>query len=196
MSMRRTKARTAVTAVATAAGLVLTLGACGIGDDDPSEPEKSASAEGAEDGGSGGGEQSTSEGDDQVLAQVKSGDIALTIRSARREEGGFVTVTGTVTNNGSGVWTGIEWKSDETELSLKNPASMAAARLVDKAGKKRYYILRDTEGRCLCTAFKGGLNSGESESWYTQFPAPPKGNDEVDFQIADMPPATITLSEG
>ncbi len=38
-------------------------------------------------------------------------------------------------------------------------------------------------------------SAGETTNWYTQFPAPPKGHDTVDFQIADMPPATVTLSQ-
>jgi hypothetical protein len=73
---------------------------------------------------------------------------------------------------------------------------MAGAKLVDKQGRKRYYILRDTEGRCLCTKFTLGVEGGKTADWYAQFPAPPEGHDEVDFQIADMPPATITISEG
>jgi hypothetical protein len=197
MKIRRTmKARSAMTAVAVTTGLALAVAGCsGGGDDEPDS--KSSSEPSDEKQGGDGGEDSGSDGDDDVLAQVKGGkDITLTVTSARRDEGGFVSVTGTVTNGGGGLWTGIEWKSDEAELAMKNPNSVAAAKLVDKAGKKRYYILRDTEGRCLCTTFKGGLQSNASATWYAQFPAPPKGNDKVDFEIADMPPASITISEG
>ncbi|MGW7349798.1 hypothetical protein [Streptomyces sp. NPDC054784] len=198
MNMRRTmKARGALTAaVAVTTGLVLTVAGCsGGGDDEPDSKDSSAPA-GSDEQDDGGNDDSDS-GSDEVLAQVKGGkDITLTIKSATRDDGGFVSVTGTVTNGGGGLWTGIEWKSDEAELAMKNPNSVAAAKLVDKSGKKRYYILRDTEGRCLCTTFKGGLQSNASASWYAQFPAPPKGNDKVDFEIADMPPASITISEG
>lgn len=197
MDIRRTmKARSAMTVAAVTTGLALTVAGCSGGDGDD-EPDSKSSSAPSDDNGDGGQGDDSEPDDDKVLAEVKGGkDITLTINSASREDGGFVSVTGSVTNSGGGLWTGIEWKSDEAELSMKNPNSMAAAKLVDKAGKKRYFILRDTEGRCLCTTFKGGLQSNKSATWYAQFPAPPKGNTKVDFQIADMPPASITISEG
>jgi hypothetical protein len=193
MSMRRTKTRGATAAAALAGVLVLALSGCGGGDDDP-EPEKSSAAASSGQQSGGGGDDSDA---DSPLAQVRGGDLTLTLTSAVRDSGGFVTVNGSVTNNGGQNWAGLEWVSEETELAQKNRASMAGAKLIDKKGKKRYYILRDTEGRCLCTSFTpGGVPAGETKDWYAQFPAPPGGNDEVDFQIADMPPATITISEG
>ncbi len=193
MSTRRTKARTATTAAAIATGLVLSLSGCG-GDGESPAPETSNSQAVPQPGGDDGGAPSGQD-PNQVLAEVTNNDITLRITSAAREKGGFVTVRGTVTNSGSDVWVAPGWQGDEAELA-DNQASMAGAKLVDKEGRKRYYILRDTDGRCLCTKFTLGVNGGETTDWYAQFPAPPKGNDEVDFQIADMPPATITLTEG
>ncbi|WP_342776398.1 hypothetical protein [Streptomyces armeniacus] len=175
-------------------GLVLTVAGCsGGGDDD--KPDSDASAEQSDqDNGGGGGPDAPD--DNEVLAEVKGGDdLTLTFNSAKREEGGFVTVTGKLTNNGSGLWLSPGWSGDEEELAAKNKTSMAGAKLTDKSGKKRYYILRDTEGRCLCTSFSKGIQGGDTETWYAQFPAPPKGNNTVDFQIADMPPATIKISD-
>lgn len=189
MNVRRSRLRAVATA--TAGTLVLLAGATACGsDDDPGTSDK-PSATASDDQGNG----AAASGNEEPLAQVRGDSITLTITSAQREEGGFVTVSGKLTNTGSNNWTALNWKPDETELAMKNRASMADAKLVDKKGKKRYYILRDTEGRCLCTSFTGGVGAGETTNWYTQFPAPPKNHDKVDFQIADMPPATITLSQ-
>ncbi|GAB2802696.1 hypothetical protein [Streptomyces daliensis] len=200
MTIRRTmKHRRGMTAVAITTGLVLAVAGCGGGDDGKDEADASpgSSENGGGDGGDkGGGGDAGSDGD-EVLAEVKgSDDITLTFNSAKREEGGFVTITGTVANGGSGLWLSPSWSGDEEELAAKNASSMAGAKLVDKVGKKRYYILRDTEGRCLCTVFQGGIKGGESKTWYAQFPAPPEDNNKIDFQIADMPPATLQISEG
>ncbi|EST24110.1 hypothetical protein N566_25115 [Streptomycetaceae bacterium MP113-05] len=172
-------------------GATLAVAGCSGGSEDPG-PEASSSQVAPE----GGGEEDDASGEEenQVLAEVKSGDITLRISSSLREEGGFVTVRGTVINAGSDRWAAPGWQGDEVELA-DNQASMAGAKLVDKEGRKRYFILRDTEGRCLCTKFNTGLGGGESADWYAQFPAPPEGSNEVDFQIADMPPATVTISE-
>ncbi|OEV04792.1 hypothetical protein [Streptomyces oceani] len=196
MNLRRTmKSRSAMAAVVITATTALMVSGCGGGDDGEDEPNADSSSGQSEQNSSGGGDDNKSE-DGGVLAEVTGGeDITLTIKSATRKAGNFVTVSGSVKNGGDGLWAAPGWQGDESELN-KNGASMAGAKITDGKGKKRYYILRDTDGRCLCTSFPRGIQPGESKTWYAQFPAPPEGNNKVDFQIADMPPASITISEG
>lgn len=192
MSIRRGKTRRAMTAVAITTGLVLAAAGCSGGEDGGSDPEKSSVA--GDEGGDDAQDDAAPDGS-TVLAEVKGGDgLTLTFNSATRDDGGFVTVTGKLTYSGGGTWISPGWSGDEEELAAMNKTSLAGAKLTDRSGKKRYYILRDTEGRCLCTQFPRGIRSGETETWYAQFPAPPEKNNEVDFQIADMPPATLTIS--
>ncbi|MGW8378785.1 hypothetical protein [Streptomyces sp. ODS28] len=191
MSNRHSRrVRRGLTAAAITAALA--LGAAGCGGDEGGGDAKKPAKQGQGDRASAdrGSEQ-------QPLAEVKGGkEITLTINSAKREAGGFVTVSGTVHNGGGSIWSAPGWQGDETELMDKNVGSVAGARLVDNEGRKRYYVLRDTDSRCLCTSFPQGIQAGETNSWYAQFPAPPQGNNKVDFQIADMPPASLTLSGG
>ncbi|NBE51237.1 hypothetical protein [Streptomyces boluensis] len=190
------KARRALTAAALTTGLVLTLAGCGGEDGGGAQKSNSEPPTQSSKGGGGNDEKPQEPAEDKVLAEVTGSDsITLAINTAVRDEGGFLTLSGTIQNGGGSRWVAPSWRGDEKELSA-NGQSMAGATLVDQAGKKRYYILRDTEGRCLCTQFKGGVKGGESESWYAQFPAPPEGSTDVTFQIADMPPATIKISEG
>lgn len=201
MTLRRTmKTRRAMTAVAITTGLVLAVAGCGGGDggDDDSKKENTSSE--ATDRGQGGEEkeptEQQSQTSDEVLSEVKGEEsITLTVKSAVRDEGGFVTVSGTVTNNGSRFFTAADWRGEERELN-KNGSSVAGASLVDGKGKKRYLVLRDTEGRCLCTKFTGGVKPGQTSEWYAQFPAPPEETAEVNFQVGAMPPAPIEISEG
>lgn len=198
MSIRRTmKARRAMTAVAITTGLVLTVAGCGGGGgDEPKSDKSSAPSSGQKDGGDDDKEKSEQPpAQDKVLAESKQDDISLVVTSAVRDEGGFVTVSGRVTNNGSRLWVAADWRGDERELT-KNASSVAGASLVDKAGKKKYLILRDTGGRCLCTRFVGGVRSGDTADWYAQFPSPPEGTSKVEFQVGNMPPAPIEISEG
>ncbi|MFC8196498.1 hypothetical protein ACFWBR_01605 [Streptomyces sp. NPDC060006] len=197
MNVRRTtKGRTVLTAVAITTGLVLTVAGCGGGGDDGNS-DKTASSTPAKSDDKENGQDKESEAaePDQVLAEVKSNGITLTVTSAKRDEGGFVTVQGRVTNATSGLWIASEWQSDETELQ-KNGGSLAGASFVDQKGKKKYLVLRDTEGRCLCTKFQGGIDQGKTAEWFAQFPAPPDGTTKVQFQVPTMPPASLELSEG
>ncbi|WP_328937745.1 hypothetical protein OG288_16685 [Streptomyces tauricus] len=194
MDFRHTmRGRRALAAVAITTGLVLTVAGCGGGGDDDKSDKASSSAPANSDDDKDKGAAETEP--EQTLAEVKSNGITLTVTSAERDEGGFLTVQGKVTNATSGIWLASEWKSDETELK-KNGGSLAGASVVDQTGKKKYFVLRDTEGRCLCTKFEGGIDQGQSADWFAQFPAPPDGTSTVQFQVPTMPPASIELPEG
>ncbi|NEA39197.1 hypothetical protein [Streptomyces sp. SID11385] len=189
-------------------GLGLTLGvllggvvACSSDSESKTESEKNTQAEApssAEPGSSateGSASASPPDGvDSGTLAELRNSDLVVVVKSAVRDKGGYVTVEGNVTNSGSRSWVGADWKSDENELR-NNGGSLAGASLVDQEGKKRYLILRDTSGKCLCTKFDSALRQGQSADWFAQFPAPPASTKKVTFQVGSMPPAEIPLSE-
>ncbi|WJV46480.1 hypothetical protein [Streptomyces flavofungini] len=203
MILRRTKkTRRAMTAAAITTGLVLAVAGCGGSDgggDESKDSDKKTTSSGTSNNDSGSddrGQEKQPRSSDEVLAEVKGEEnITLTVKSAVRDEGGFVTVSGTVTNNGSRFFAAANWRGEERELN-KNGSSVAGANLVDGKGKKRYLVLRDTEGRCLCTKFTGGVKPGQTSEWYAQFPAPPEGTTAVSFQVGAMPPAPVEISEG
>ncbi|MET7701845.1 hypothetical protein [Streptomyces sp. NPDC005485] len=190
-----TKGRRALSTVAITTALLFAVAGCGGGGDDKSDKGPSSSTPSAG-SSSTGGKASKTPDTSEVLAEVKGENgITLSISSAKRDEGGFVTVEGTVTNGTDGALAMGNWRGDERELA-KNGGSMAGASLVDQKGKKKYLVLRDTSGRCLCTQFTGGVGAGASTQWFAQFPAPPEGTTKLDFQVGSMPPASIELSEG
>ncbi|WP_329364819.1 hypothetical protein [Streptomyces sp. NBC_01483] len=197
MDFRHTmKGRRALSTVAITTGLLLTVAGCGGGGGGSSD--KGALSPSAPARSSAGGGTTPSKTPDSAapLAEVKGGNgLTLTVTSAKRDEGGFVTVEGTVTNNTGALWVAAEWLGDESELA-RNGGSIAGASLIDQKGKKKYLILRDTSGRCLCTQFTGGVSQGATTQWFAQFPAPPADTTNVDFQVGSMPPASIQISDG
>ncbi len=132
----------------------------------------------------------------EVLATIKGqGGIVITINSAKRETGGFVTVSGTVKNTGDQPYTQAAlWRGNEQAL-LKNGGSFAGATLTDRAGRKRYYVLRDTEGRCLCVTGLDIIPAGQTMPVFAQFPAPPPTTTQVDFDLPTFPTASIVISQ-
>ncbi|MFF2405437.1 hypothetical protein [Streptomyces sp. NPDC058092] len=204
MSIRRsTKSRRAVAAVSLAAALALAVTGCGTdgggkktndaGSSPSSEPSKSS------DGDKGAKQEDTAAGDNVdpnvKLAQVNGRDgLILVVNEVKRDSGGFVTVNGVIKNEGEDVSSGSQWSGSESAIVAKNPNSVAGATLVDKVGKKRYYILRDTDGRCLCTTGLTAIPSGKSVSVFMQFPAPPETTNEVDFTLPTFATASLKIS--
>ncbi|MFH8365882.1 hypothetical protein [Streptomyces sp. NPDC018031] len=193
MRLRRTtKRRRRALAAVFAAVCALASAGCGGGDgggeEKPAGPSRSA------------GQATGKEPDDkpaarptEVIGEAKGPDgVVVTLHSAVRDDGGFVTVQGTVTNNGSKSFNAFTWRSKETELHSQS--SLSGASLIDQAGRKRYLILRDTDGECLCTTGLVGIKVGESRPVFAQFPAPPDDVTKVDFQLPTLPPIGIEIS--
>lgn len=192
MSIRFTaKARRGMVAMSIAVGLAVGVAGCGGGDSDGKKPRTSASA--SKDVGS---NPSTQEGrSDKPLAELKgSGGLLLQITSAQRDSGGFVTVNGNLKNDGAtSALVPSSLSGNETEI-VRNGTSLGGATLIDPEGKKRYYVLRDTEGRPLTTTGFSTLKAGESLAVFMQFPSPPANTAKVDFQLPTFSSATIQIS--
>ncbi|MCL8011939.1 hypothetical protein [Streptomyces sp. AS02] len=191
MSIRfTTKARQGMVAMTVAAGLALGVAGCGGGGDDK-KPEASASA--SKDRGS---DPSAQEGQAEApLAEMKGPDgLVLQVTSAVRDSGGFLTVNGTMKNDGAKtVVVPAVLRGDETEI-VRHGRSLGGATLVDSKSKKRYYVLRDTDGRPLTTTDLTSIKSGESVPVFMQFPSPPTGTSEVTFQLPSFATASIQIS--
>ncbi|MEU2396509.1 hypothetical protein [Streptomyces pseudogriseolus] len=191
MSVRfTTRARSGAVALVVAAGLALGAVGCGGGGDDDKAQSRASASEGR------GSEPSAQKGQEEaVLAELKGSDgLVLTIESATRDAGGFVTVSGKVKNDGSeDARVPIETRGDETEI-MRHGSSLGGATLIDSASKKRYYVLRDTDGRPLATTNIPKIKPGDAVPVFMQFPAPPTDTSEVTFQLPTFASGTIQIS--
>ncbi|MDQ0406067.1 hypothetical protein ABVB69_23430 [Streptomyces sp. NPDC000349] len=191
MSIRFMKtARRGAPVVAALAGLTLGAVGCGGGGDDE-KPKASASAS-KEDGSGPSAQEGESE---EPLAELRgSNGLLLQITSAERDAGGFVTVNGELKNDGDksvAIPSGLS--GNETEI-IRNGRSLGGATLVDSKSKKRYYVLRDTDGRPLTTTGFSTIKAGDRLAVFMQFPAPPTDTTEVTFQLPTFASATISIS--
>ncbi|MFF4577496.1 hypothetical protein [Streptomyces sp. NPDC001389] len=178
-----------------AALLALTAAGCGGGGSGDAKGNPKASQPQSQNAGA----QASSPGKAQSVAptvvvatlQGQEG-MLLEINSVARDPGGFLTVSGQLKNTGSQsykdtvAWRGIELKG--------TGESVAGATLVDKVGKKRYYVLRDTESRCLCTTGVSSVDAGQTIPFFAQFPTPPSSTSEVEFSLPTFAPATVKIS--
>ncbi|MFF6810173.1 hypothetical protein ACFZAG_09830 [Streptomyces sp. NPDC012403] len=191
MSIRITaQVRRGMVAWTIAAGLAVgAVGCGGGGDDDKPSPSTSASKD------SGSNPSAQEQQAETPLAELKGTDgLLLQITSAVRDSGGFVTVSGNLKNDGAeSVAVPPQASGDETEV-VKHGPSLGGATLVDSKGKKRYYVLRDTDGRPLTTAGLTTLNAGQTLPVFMQFPAPPADTTDVSLQLPTFASGTIKIS--
>lgn len=183
-------------AVAGAAVMVVTLAGCGSGggDDKSAEPRKpgTAQSQGTASQNTAPSASRSAEPTEVIATLNGQSGMALEINSVRRDPGGFLTVSGQLKNTGSQSYKDtVAWRGNELKGTGE---SVAGATLVDKAGKKRYYVLRDTESRCLCTTGVSSVDAGQVIPFFAQFPAPPSTTNEVEFSLPTFATATVKIS--
>lgn len=193
------KARRVAGAALGAVALTVSLTACGSGADDG----KGSGASGGDASASAPAEKTPAEGDSgptapdtsQTLATIDASDgFQFVIHTAERDNGGFLTINGTIKNTSGKrqaarlVWSGTEAQVQQTSRSL------AGITLVDTVEKKRYYVLRDTDGNPLTTTSIDAFDPGAEAPFFAQFPAPPVSTTSVAIQIPGGSSATIELS--
>lgn len=130
------------------------------------------------------------------LAELEGqGELGLTITSAERDPAaGYLTVRGDLKNDGSGTAVvPAELRGNELDV-LRTGPSLGGATIVDFTQHKRYYVLRDTDGRPLTTTGLSTLKAGESVHVFMQFPAPPTSTTTVGFQLPLFDTANIKIS--
>ncbi|MFD6969264.1 hypothetical protein [Streptomyces sp. NPDC059949] len=175
--------------------LALALAGCGGGNEKPKESPGSSASQPPSGSSPSAAAGTQSAAPPQVLATVNGeSGVVLTINSVTREAGGFVTINGQIKNTSTQQFVKTSaWRGNERDLSGSGE-SVAGATLVDKAGKKRYYVLRDTDGRCLCTTGVAALDAGATVPFFAQFPAPPTSTTEVEFSLPTFASAAVKIT--
>ncbi|MEU0086554.1 hypothetical protein [Streptomyces sp. NPDC006274] len=190
-TMRRAGAAAVLSSV-----LIFMLSACGGSGDEP-DPSSSSSASGTKSGDKGNAAPeaaATTPSQPIATARGEKG-VEMSVFSAKRDEGGFLTIDGEIKNATSeGFTTPVRWNGMEQSVAATG-RSFAGMTLVDSKGKKRYYVLRDTDNRPLTTyAYAPFIKAGDSLAFFAQFPAPPADTTQLALQLPGFPSTTIELS--
>ncbi|MFD9541617.1 hypothetical protein [Streptomyces sp. NPDC060022] len=187
--------RRAGAAALLASTLVFSVAACG-GDKEGQDKAPATSSEAGKDKGEKAPEGESLPDRSKTLATLKNDQgIEMVVYSAKRDSGGFLTISGDFKNPSSEDYTTpVVWSGQEEAVKGAGP-SLAAMTLVDSVGKKRYYVLRDTDNRPLTTSnYTSSIESGKSLNFFAQFPSPPNSTSKVDLQFPEFPNATIEIS--
>ncbi|MGW2817330.1 hypothetical protein [Streptomyces sp. NPDC001415] len=198
MSVRHTlRPRNGAVAAAMVVAMAFAVAGCGDGGKDGKTNAGSSSQSKSSSSGKGQQTDTSAASPDPTVKLAEAtgeGGVVLTINSVKRDSGGFLTVAGQVKNTGADDFVATSpWAGTERDV-LASGDSVAGATLVDKGGKKRYYVLRDTGGKCLCTMGISSIKAGQTVPVFAQFPAPPNGTKDVEFQLPTFPTMTVPVS--
>ncbi len=122
-----------------------------------------------------------------MLAEARVDDPPLTVQlvAVERLAGEAVTVTFALVNRDQSrpAAAGHAFAAAEADAE-----SMADTYLLDEAGRKKYFVLRDGQGRPSCTTPIGPIPPGERRTVWVRFPAPPLDVKAITVQVPRAAP--------
>jgi hypothetical protein len=106
-----------------------------------------------------------------ATADGENSGLRVDVQELKRSSGGTITLKFTMVNDSGG---GVSFQYDFRELSQRQDEyTISGVQLVDPAGKKKYPVIRDGEGNCLCSRGIANLASKSRSNLWAKFPAPP-----------------------
>ena len=107
---------------------------------------------------------------DVLSAEGETPDVRIEVRDLKRGDGNTVTLRLRLVNESGGEFKGSclmrEYGAND------NCGTFSGAYLLDPANKKKYLVVRDTEGNCVCSGIDD-LKDGKKMNIWATYPAPP-----------------------
>lgn len=99
--------------------------------------------------------------------------IRIEVQELKRTSGDTVTLKFAMINDSDKEMTIPSGKFGEEGRGNPDNRSVGGVTLIDAAGKKKYFVVRDTENQCLCSRDMPNISSKSRTQLWAKFPAPP-----------------------
>ncbi len=120
-------------------------------------------------------------------ADGESSGVKVVVQELKRTSGGTVSMKFSITNGSDkSVGSGYEFADKDHEIT--DHGSVGGVQLIDEGGKKKYFVVRDTDGKCVCSQKIKDVKPGESENFWARFPAPPDSVQKITVIVPHFQP--------
>lgn len=122
-----------------------------------------------------------------VLAKTddETGKMRAEVTELKKSSGGILTLrVAFVNTSNSEISPGTSQFSDLSQSG----GDVGGIHLIDPVNKKKYFALRDTEKKCVCSGWLPRLAPGERVMSWVRFPAPPEEVGTISVMIPSFPP--------
>lgn len=101
--------------------------------------------------------------------------IRVEVQELKRTSGDTMTLKFVMINDSDAALSVYSGKfGEEGKGGNVDYRSVGGVHMVDAAGKKKYFVVRDTENQCLCSRDVQDINSKSRAQLWAKFPAPPE----------------------
>ena len=115
-------------------------------------------------------------------------DVKVEVTELKRTSGDTLTLKFTMINDSSEAMSfGYDF-GESGKYGTIDVSSIGGVNLVDAAGKKKYLVLRDSAGLCVCSRGLKDVEPGTRANLYAKFPAPPEGVEKITVEVPHFIP--------
>ena len=115
-------------------------------------------------------------------------DVRVEVKELKRTSGNTVTLKFAIINDSAEDLDFSNNFREEGKYAHIDYGSIGGVHLIDAVGKKKYLVLRDTEGKCVCSSGMKSVQPGSRISLYAKFPAPPESVEKISIVIPHFIP--------
>jgi hypothetical protein len=109
------------------------------------------------------------------------------VMELKRGSGGTVTLKMAFVND-SDKAIGFGYNFADPDHQIRDHGSIGAVQLVDPVGKKKYFVARDSAGKCVCSTDIPDVAPHSHLSLWAKFPAPPDDVQKISIVIPHFQP--------
>ena len=107
-----------------------------------------------------------------ATADGETSGVTAVVHELKRTSGGTVSLKLSITNGSQeDVSFGYGFADPSHEVIDFN--SIGGVQLIDEANRKKYFVVRDSDGKAVCSQKLKDIKPGETTNLWARFPAPP-----------------------
>lgn len=122
-----------------------------------------------------------------AMADSDISGLRIEVQELKRTSGETVTLKMAVVNDSASAL-GFTSNFGEAGQGNVDYGSIGGTNLIDADNKKKYYVVRDSEGYCLCSRNVPEVISKSRANLWAKFPAPPESVQEITVVISHFTP--------
>ena len=109
------------------------------------------------------------------------------VTELKRTSGGTLSLKFTMVNE-SDKSIGFGYDFGSRDNQIKDHATVGGITLVDPVNKKKYFVVRDAENKCVCASGLKDIPKGSRANLWAKFPAPPANVGKITIVIPHFAP--------
>jgi len=116
----------------------------------------------------------------------KSG-VRVEVTELKRSSGGTVNLKLTMINASDGP-VSFDYNFVDKDHEVTDFSGIGGVHLIDPVGKKKYFVARDSENKCLCSQRVKDIAAGSRANLWAKFPAPPDDVQKISVVVPHFAP--------